>query len=133
MHRIYQTNETNYRIHSHLIMKKTTIIALAAVAILATFVLDAQVLGIIQTNSIQQDVVQTINKTVLVTTNGPCIFMDAQNCLAIGQQIGNMTNAAGQKLFLAQYFTNQNFSLTFSIQDTGSVVPTQIGISVGQQ
>ena len=116
-------------------MKKSIILTLCAIALLAVLALTlkAQVLGIIQTNTIQQDVVVTINKTTLTTTNGPCVFTDAQNCLAIGQQIGAMTNASGQKLFLAQYFTNQNFSLTFSIQDAGSVVPTQIAISVGQQ
>ena len=116
-------------------MKKSIILTLCAIALLALVLkLKAQaVLGIITTNAIQQDVVVTINKTTLTTTNGPCVFTDAQNCLAIGQQIGAMTNAAGQKLFLAQYFTTQNFSLTFSIQDAGSVVPTQIAISVGQQ
>ena len=58
------------------------------------------------------------------------MFNSFADTLAIGQQLGNMTNAAGVKLFPAAYFTNRDFTLNFSIEDTNSMVPNWIWISV---
>jgi len=57
------------------------------------------------------------------------MFMNFADTLAIGQQLGSMTNAAGVKLFPAQYFTNRDFTLHFSIEDTNSMIPAWIFIS----
>ena len=114
-------------------MKKAIILTLCAIALLAVLALRAQVLGT-YTNFYNMDVVVPVQKLYLGTINGPGVnYTDQANCLAIGQQLGAMTNAAGQKLFPAQYFTNQNFNLTFSIQDQGSMVPFGITITASQQ
>jgi len=114
-------------------MKKlltTTVAAIFAVAFVLA--VRAQVLNVVQTNQVLTTQVVTNYTTSLVNASGPLTYTDAPNCLAIGQQLGNMTNAAGQKLFLPSYFTNQNFTLDIVIQDAGSVVPYSIAFSVHQ-
>ena len=110
-------------------MKKSIItIAIAALLILAAFILRAQqVLSTIQTNYVQQ---WTLESTPSGTTLGTFTFTNQAEALLIGIQLGNMTNASGQKLFNATYLTNRLTTATFVANCTNSVTPWWISLTV---
>ena len=56
------------------------------------------------------------------------MFNSFADTLAIGQQLGNLTNSIGTRLFPAAYFTNRDFEVRFSIEDTNSMIPNWIFI-----
>ena len=109
-------------------MKKSIItIAIAALLILAAFILRAQVLNTISTNYVQQ---WTLESAPSGTTLGTFVFTNEAEALLIGIQLGNMTNASGQKLFNATYLTNRLTTATFIANCTNSVTPWWISLTV---
>ena len=75
------------------------------------------------TNSqVQADVV------TIITTNLPSSTFTNTDALVIGQQLGAMTNSAGQPLFSPGTYTNHNSVVTFTITDFGQMIPTSIAV-----
>ena len=109
-------------------MKKSILIPLAIAAlILAAVLVRGQVLSTIQTNFVSQWVLES---TPSGTTLGTFTFTNPAEALVIGIQLGNMTNASGQKLFNATYLTNRLTTATFVANCTNSVTPWWISLTV---
>ena len=100
-------------------MKKTFISLIVGIGMAATAQLT------MFTNIIYQQAPVPVGSNVVLQG---FTFTNAADLLAVGQQFGNITNAAGIKLFLPQYFTNRNFTISVSMSNSGTMIPQVISI-----
>ena len=108
-------------------MKKSLLIPLTIVVItIAAVLVRGQVLNTVATNFVSQWVLES---TPSGTTLGTVVF-NPPDALIIGIQLGNMTNAAGEKLFNATYLTNRLTTATFVANCANSVTPWWISLTV---